>query len=151
MPNPKQIFHGTLTHDGQTARLDIPDKHLVAQKAWEKLGGTFEQVDGKMVGKMRVLISIIEDQQGPPQTLRGFYKGPLLEAITEAANDLGNEMTKTEMDDRLKEMFARFDGVKFTTTGMSNKEYREFVRNCEHFAHETLGMKMLPDRRFPEQ
>ena len=44
MPNPKQIFHGILTHDGQTARLEIPDKHLVAQKTWEKLGGTFEQV-----------------------------------------------------------------------------------------------------------
>lgn len=153
MPNRKQIFHGILTHDGETARLEIPDKHLVAQKTWEKLGGTFEQVDGKMVGRMRVLISIIEDQQGPPQTLRGWFHKVLLPSITDAANEFGNEYNKEQVYEILKGMYAKWDvsGTRATTVGMSNKEYREFVDRCQRFAHETLGMKTLPDRRFPEQ
>lgn len=131
----KVAFFGKIELVKGKPKLTLTEDH-VAQIIYEKLGG-----------ECLVRLTVSEDDKGKDSRLQAYYWKIVLEDIAAGMRDLGNDWTKQEAHDKLKEMFAPKIRDQHTTKQMSAREFKEYVERCIRFAAEFLSITVRTSTR----
>lgn len=119
------VFWGEIKNtDGVKPIIDIPEKQIMAQMAWESFGA------------VKVKVTITPEFTHKEAPLIKYYFARLLPLVTKAHKENGNDdITEKEMHLQLKELFLAADkNGKKSLSNRGQPEFREYINRCERLA-----------------
>jgi hypothetical protein len=145
-------FFGQVQHGDKGATLDIPNKHEIAQRAYEAFG------------ECRVTVTIAPIKARRSDAQNAYYWSVVLPHIYQGFIDAGNEVALQDVHDFLKDRFLEATqindrhgnpiGQQRKTTSMLNKEqFAAYLNECIRFAAEYFSINVpeaVNEGRFPE-